>query len=64
MEENHSLIAKAKAFIDFNKDLKTEQVECLILAIEGQDAMAVLPTGFGKSSIFQLAPFVIRLVAP
>ena len=30
MEENHTLIAKAKTFIGFNKDLKPEQVECLI----------------------------------
>ena len=61
MEENRSLIAKAKELIGFDKHLKPEQVECLISALEGQDVMAVLPTGFGKSLVFQLAPFVIGL---
>ena len=56
MKYIHALIAKAKELIGFNKDLKPQQVECLISAIEGQDVLAALPTGFGKSLIFQLAP--------
>ena len=50
MEENPSFIAKGMQLLGFNKALKREQVECLISAIEGQDVMAVLPTGFGSAA--------------
>jgi superfamily II DNA or RNA helicase len=39
--------------------LKQEQKDAIYsLAIGGRDVLAVLPTGFGKSLIFQLLPFV------
>ena len=41
----------SKELIGFDKHLKPEQVECLTSALEGQDVMAVLPTGFGKSLV-------------
>ena len=50
MEENPSFIAKDMQLLGFNMDLKPEQVESLISAIEGQDLMAVLPTGFGSAA--------------
>jgi ATP-dependent DNA helicase RecQ len=43
----------------FEKPLKDEQLLCLSKILEGKDILAVLPTGFGKSLIFQLAPQVI-----
>lgn len=38
--------------------IKTEQKEAICNVVAGQDVLAVLPTGFGKSLIFQLLPFV------
>ena len=37
---------------DFN--IKREQKEAVISLLQGKDVMAVLPTGFGKSFIYQL----------
>ena len=40
-----------------HKTLKEEQVECIRrIACHGRDVLAVLPTGFGKSAIYQLIP--------
>ena len=36
--------------------LKKEQVECVLSIVERRDVLAVLPTGYGKSLIFQLLP--------
>ena len=36
--------------------LKKEQMECVSSIVEGRDVLAVLPTGYGKSLIFQLLP--------
>ena len=38
---------------------KEKQKECLKAVYDGIDFMAVLPTGFGKSLIFQAAPFLL-----
>jgi ATP-dependent DNA helicase RecQ len=48
--------ARATGFV---KPLKDEQLLCLSKILQGKDILAVLPTGFGKSLIFQLAPQVI-----
>ena len=40
-----------------HKTLKDEQVECIRrIVCHGRDVLAVLPTGFGKSAIYQLIP--------
>ena len=40
-----------------HKTLKNEQVECICrIVCHGRDVLAVLPTGFGKSAIYQLIP--------
>ena len=40
-----------------HKTLKNEQVECIRrIVCHGRDVLAVLPTGFGKSAIYQLIP--------
>ena len=36
--------------------LKPLQVKCFECLLKGQDIIAVLPTGFGKSLLFQLLP--------
>ena len=55
------LIDKAKAHICFSKVLHEEQYVCLEAVMSSQDVLAVLPTGFGKSLIYQLVHFVISL---
>ena len=42
------------------KDLKPEQEACLTNFLEGKDVFGLLPTGFGKSLIYQLAPLVAK----
>ncbi len=39
-------------------ELNPEQEECLVHILNGGDVVALLPTGFGKSKIFQLLPIV------
>ncbi len=36
--------------------LKPEQEECLVHILNGGDVVALLPTGFGKSLIYQALP--------
>ena len=50
-------LAKERASISF--DLKDEQKTALRALYERKDVMCLLPTGFGKSVIFQLAPFLL-----
>ena len=38
--------------------LKAEQKEAVVALLNGKDVMAILPTGFGKSVIFQLFTLV------
>lgn len=53
-----SALARAQAVLEI-VDFKAEQVECLRAIWRGKDVMAVLPTGFGKSAIFQAVPFLL-----
>jgi hypothetical protein len=39
---------------------KPRQVECLEAFWQGRDVLAVLPTGYGKSLIFQTLPFIMQ----
>uniref|UniRef100_A0A8W8KTZ8 DEAD/DEAH-box helicase domain-containing protein n=1 Tax=Magallana gigas TaxID=29159 RepID=A0A8W8KTZ8_MAGGI len=50
----------AKEFVNINFELKDKQIQTLKSLYEGHDTMAVLPTGFGKSIIFQLLPFLFQ----
>ena len=38
------------------RDLRKEQKTCLLNLARGKDVFAIMPTGFGKSLIFQLFP--------
>ena len=40
------------------QNLKTEQRDALKLVMRGSHTMVNLPTGFGKSLVFALAPFI------
>ena len=50
-------VARKRAGITF--DLKQEQREALHALYHRMDVMCLLPTGFGKSAIFQIAPFLL-----
>ncbi|XP_066936308.1 ATP-dependent DNA helicase RecQ-like [Clytia hemisphaerica] len=52
-----SLVA-AKAVHGLDFELKQEQEELLFAFLNGKDCIGVLPTNFGKSMIYQLAPSV------
>ena len=39
--------------------LKPEQVKCFEYILQGYDVIAVLPTGFGKSLLYQLLPDIL-----
>ncbi len=49
-------------------ELKAEQIELLQRALRGQDSIGILPTGFGKSLVFQLyallSPRVTLVISP
>ena len=51
--------ANTEFFEDFiHKSLKDEQTECIRRIVCLEDVLALLPTGFGKSVIYQLIPKV------
>ena len=39
--------------------LGPKQVECIDHVLRGDDVLAILPTGYGKSLVFQLLPFLL-----
>ena len=52
-------IEKVKHQLRINFDLRTEQMMALsTVASREKDCLCVLPTGYGKSLIYQLLPFV------
>ena len=53
-----ALNASLASFV--HKTLKDEQIECIRrIVCYGRDVLAVLPTGFGKSAIYQLIPKIL-----
>ena len=38
---------------------KPKQIQCFDLLLKGHDVVAVLPTGYGKSLIFHLLPWIL-----
>ncbi|XP_033724737.1 mediator of RNA polymerase II transcription subunit 34-like [Pecten maximus] len=50
----------AKEQLGIAFELKEKQIETLKCAYELRDCIAVLPTGYGKSLIFQLLPFFMQ----
>jgi len=47
-----------------NVCFKPKQVQCLEYILNGFNVFAVLPTGYGKSLIFQMLPFVLSEKTP
>ena len=50
---------KIKDLFVFNYDFKDAQLECFDLLIKNNDFLAVLPTSYGKSIIYQMAPYIL-----
>ena len=50
--------------IDTITAIKPEQESALVEFLGRKDVLAVLPTGFGKSLIYQLAPLVTKKISP
>ncbi|XP_031575438.1 uncharacterized protein LOC116309047 [Actinia tenebrosa] len=40
--------------------LKPEQEDCILAVLDKKDVFGILPTGFGKSLIFQLLPRIMK----
>ena len=50
----------AKKSLGISFALKDRQIEALESIYNGQDTVAVLPTGYGKSVIYQLLPWLLQ----
>ena len=57
-----SIINNAIEHFPHVESLRDEQKICLKNLVEGKDVFAILPTGFGKSLIFQLFPRIMSIV--
>ena len=64
MEESelgfHPAILTVLSKLPLIDSLKDEQRTALKESIGGKDVMALLPTGYGKSLIYQMAPLVAK----
>ena len=63
--DTSEIISLAVASYDERIQLKEKQIECLKLIIDGSegkfcDVIVALPTGYGKSLIYNLLPFALR----
>ena len=58
-DEFSTALAEALTYFKYDS-LKVEQIECLrrVICLR-EDVLAVLPTGFGKSLIYQIIPKVL-----
>ena len=59
-DEFSTALAEALRYFKYDS-LKVEQIECLrrVICLR-EDVLAVLPTGFGKSLIYQIIPKVLE----
>ena len=57
-----SMINNALKDFPYVECLHEEQKVCMKNMVNGKDVFAILPTGFGKSLIFQLFPRVMSLM--
>ncbi|XP_060084050.1 bifunctional 3'-5' exonuclease/ATP-dependent helicase WRN-like [Ylistrum balloti] len=60
MADFFTCIEFAKTHLNFKHELKEKQVQTLQNLYEGRDVISVLPTGYGKSIIFQLLPWLFQ----
>ena len=64
MEAFEERLADAKQKLNVDFDLKTEQVNALKSVYQGRDTVCILRTGFGKSVIYQLTPYLLAHKVP
>lgn len=57
-EQPTELLSLAREHLGI-ESLRPEQAEAISAIVEGQDTLAVLPTGFGKSAIYQIAALLV-----
>jgi len=63
MADLKEVASKALSFLDSNRKMivsKAEQEKALYSLLEGNDVLAVLPTGFGKTMIFTMFSVAAR----
>ncbi|OWF50907.1 ATP-dependent DNA helicase Q-like 3 [Mizuhopecten yessoensis] len=60
MADFDTCVEYAKTQIYFQHHLKEKQLDTLRNLYEGRDVVSVLPTGYGKSVIFQLLPWMFQ----
>ena len=58
--DNH--IARCLEHMQCNFTLKDLQRKCVVAIVSGKDVMAILPTGYGKSIIFQILPYLFSCI--
>ena len=58
--DNH--IARCLEHMQCNFTLKDLQRKCVVAIASGKDVMAILPTGYGKSIIFQILPYLFSCI--
>ena len=54
--------AIAEVCVSFDYELRQEQTEAIRTIVSGKNCIVTLPTGFGKSEIYALAPLVMDRV--
>ena len=53
-------LEEIKYIFIFPYDFKEAQLLCLQTILQNKDLIAILPTGYGKSILFQMAPYLIH----
>ncbi|XP_066910993.1 ATP-dependent DNA helicase Q1-like [Clytia hemisphaerica] len=56
--------ALSQVAIGQNICFKPKQIQCFEFLMEGHDVVSILPTGYGKSLIFQLLPWILPQKSP
>ena len=62
MEAINEIFESMKGCHNLNFSLKDEQIKVLHLLSEKETVLAVLPTGYGKSVLYGVLPFILNQV--
>eukprot|EP00733_Pompholyxophrys_punicea_P001374 Pompholyxophrys_punicea_v1_NODE_665_length_1494_cov_19.362752.p1 type:complete len:438 gc:universal NODE_665_length_1494_cov_19.362752:1346-33(-) len=55
------VIVEGQPFV--KQHLKKKQIDAIWAIVNGMDVMTILPTGFGKSLIYQMLPFIMDFIS-